>query len=283
MKNKVLTVVALVTIMLSGCSSQFAYNNMDWLVHWYLDDYVDLNKQQKRLFDHKMASWLSWHKNEELLAYEQHLKQLQLDLNQPKMNDDLWSGHFNQARQHWVRLRDTLTPDLLELARGLSDEQVNDIFAQLAEETQERLEDHKDFAEKTEQEKQQIRTQDWFDEVSQWTGKLTDEQKGIISALVPEFQSTFIIGVEYRQRWQAEAKAVLLGREAANFDEKFNQLMSNPESLRTEEYQQKILDNRLIQNRLFGQLIPTLTPKQKKRVNKEIQELIEDMQELRED
>ena len=37
--------VVVFIIFLTSCSSKLAYNNLDWWVYWYLDDYVELNER----------------------------------------------------------------------------------------------------------------------------------------------------------------------------------------------------------------------------------------------
>ena len=45
MRHIVLTILLLVSV--TGCSSKFAYNNLDWLVYWYVDDYIEFSDQQE--------------------------------------------------------------------------------------------------------------------------------------------------------------------------------------------------------------------------------------------
>jgi len=35
-------------VFLSACSSKLAYNNLDWWVYWYLDDYIELKEDRKK-------------------------------------------------------------------------------------------------------------------------------------------------------------------------------------------------------------------------------------------
>lgn len=58
-----------VFLLLSGCSSQFAYNNLDWLAYWYIDDYIDFTAEQEVIVDQKLITWLDWHKQQELPRY----------------------------------------------------------------------------------------------------------------------------------------------------------------------------------------------------------------------
>nr|WP_257713444.1 hypothetical protein [Vibrio neptunius] len=38
---------------LTGCSTKFVYNNMDWLLVEYLEDFVELNDEQEELVSEK--------------------------------------------------------------------------------------------------------------------------------------------------------------------------------------------------------------------------------------
>ena len=48
MKLARLFLLSLFVLTLTSCSSTFLYNQLDWLIPWYLDDYVDLTRAQKK-------------------------------------------------------------------------------------------------------------------------------------------------------------------------------------------------------------------------------------------
>mgnify|MGYP000627303891 FL=1 len=62
--------LALALILLVGCSNQMAYNHFDWLVSWYVDDYVELNNQQEEKLQAGLNSLLVWHRQDELPVYQ---------------------------------------------------------------------------------------------------------------------------------------------------------------------------------------------------------------------
>ena len=65
---------------LGGCSTKFAYNNIDWLIYWYIDDYIELTPKQEQAFDEKLSGWLEWHKQQELPQYLSHIDELVSDI-----------------------------------------------------------------------------------------------------------------------------------------------------------------------------------------------------------
>lgn len=60
-KTKLLLVIAF-SFLLSACSSSFIYNNLDWLLYWYLDDYITLTSEQRSQLDDRVETWQAWHR-----------------------------------------------------------------------------------------------------------------------------------------------------------------------------------------------------------------------------
>ena len=72
-------------LFLGACSSTtFVYNRLDFLVPWYVDDYVDLNQQQKQHLDGLLEPFLVWHRARELPDYLKILDGIEDNLNQPQ-------------------------------------------------------------------------------------------------------------------------------------------------------------------------------------------------------
>ncbi len=82
---KRLRIFVLVSLLasLAGCSNSFVYNQLDWLIPWYLGDYVDLNREQQRAFKDQLRELLRWHRSEELARYVELLDGIEADLGQP--------------------------------------------------------------------------------------------------------------------------------------------------------------------------------------------------------
>ena len=59
----------LCVLVLSACTTSFYYNRLDWLIPWYVDDYIDLSSEQKQSLKVKLEPYLNWHRQEELNNY----------------------------------------------------------------------------------------------------------------------------------------------------------------------------------------------------------------------
>ena len=266
---------------LSACSSKLAYNNLDWLLYWYLDDYIELSREQKTLFDGKLDGWLVWHRRAELTEYRRHLQTLQQQLAAKGVPAQQWLQHFDLGRQHWLRVRDKISPELIAMASMLSDEQITSLFDTLEQHNVEREEKR---AEKSLEERKEDQLKDIEFQLKDWIGRLSPGQKSFVVAYSEQLESSFDDWMGYRRKIQHQAKAILLLRhENVNFQADLLNLIQHPEKIQPQTY----IDKTAINSRIFADLLEeindSLSEKQRKKVIKELQSWIEDLNELVQD
>ena len=61
--------VVLAALLQTGCALKFMYNQLDWLIPWYVDDYISFDPAQEVLFDARLEQYLRWHRQEQLPQY----------------------------------------------------------------------------------------------------------------------------------------------------------------------------------------------------------------------
>lgn len=266
---------------LSSCSSQFAYNNLDWLAYWYIDDYVDLDREQKKQFDVHLEKWLQWHRKEELSRYKMQLERIRERLAKGPLTEQEILQEFAEGRKHWERLRAKLSPELSQFAALLNDNQVDAFFEELAEQNQEWEEE---LAEQKDAEKMEKRIENLEEDMKDHIGRLTSEQKQLIRKFADKFISNSDEWLKYRRRIQAEAKSLFEHRhENPEFSAELMALMLQPEQYRHEALVTNLENNRVFYASLMARISETLTEKQHKRLFRKLDNLIEDLQELIED
>lgn len=270
--------IVLVMSTLTACSTGFVYNNIDWLIHWYIDDYVDLNKKQKEKFDDAFAEFMNWHRETELPRYQTHLADLKQKVSQSPLDAEQWQQEFDSLWQHAQRARDKLAPDIVELSRMLSDKQINGFFDELEKQNAKR---ESRYEEQDEAQRRESMIDDIEERVEDYTGRLTDEQRQFIIQYAETFTSNFEAWMSYRRLWQSQARQMLLARRYDNdFPADFALLLTEPEKLQSTQYQQVRMENRHHYASLIAQLHHSFTPEQKKRIEKELTDLIEMLSDL---
>ena len=236
--SKKLIILLLSSLFFVGCSTKVSYFFLDWAIEWEVEEYVELTSEQQDKFDIIIESFLVWH--------------------QQTMTPELWLNQVSMAKAHWSRIFDFVMPDLLPIMASLSDGQVDQILAQLKKEQQELIEEYagKDQAELIKDSDKRIAEQ-----LSEWTGDATDEQKNIIHQANTQRLATLDMWLEY-------------------FTQQMKLLMISPDELKSEVYRDNVTEN----TRKFGSMLITLnqtfSQKQRKHFDKKLAELVEDLTEL---
>lgn len=275
------TILISFVFLLSACSSQFVYNNLDWLVHWYIDDYIDLDKPQKKAFDDHFAIWHAWHRKEELIKYEEHLKELKEMLDKDDLSAEQVQAQFDRGRGHWERFRDHVTPNVAQLAYLLTDEQIIELFDSLEEKN---IEDEEERLAMSQEEIIEKFEKAFADQLKDYFGKLTKAQKAMVDQKVTEIIPNRLEWIKYRRSIQKAAKEMMLARkDNPNFAQDFTAMFSNPDVFKHDLYNQNNEHNRLVFAEMVVDAYKTLTEKQRKRVYRKIDNFIVDFSELRED
>jgi hypothetical protein len=268
----------LLLILLTGCSTKFAYKNADWLVYWYVDDYVSLNDAQENLLDEHLKTWLDWHKNSELPAYIAHLKQIKSDIEQGNITPKRIAYHNDKVIAHWHSVRVEIVPDLVALAPNLTEKQINTLFEELAEQEKEKQEKRAKLSDEKRQKRWFTRTEN---SLENWLGDITSSQNKMVKSLYLAQSPTSHLWSDYRARYQASLKTVLLNIVSESKDQdKLKSLLLNPESFRSDELNKLNNQNRQNYHDFLYGIFLSLTDKQKQHLLSEIDDLINDISEL---
>jgi len=124
MKNTLKKAALILVLFLGGCSSiTFIYNQFDNLFPWYLQSYVDLDRDQKKYLDELLTPFFQWHRVEEMPKYAQIIGDLELAIND-EIDIESIALITHNVEESWFRLEDQMIMWATPLARELSDEQI---------------------------------------------------------------------------------------------------------------------------------------------------------------
>lgn len=182
---------------LVSCSSGFVYQNLDWVIPWYLDDYVELNEQQQAQFDTVIEQALAWHKTEELPRYHQYLETVYLKLDQPLSEEDM-AGIQTFASASFSSIQQRIVPELLPLSKTLDADQQADIWDEL---TKKQTEYEEEFLSRTDAEYVEELNEKYTKFLERFLGTLSEEQASIIAARVETIIRADDLWLRARQAW----------------------------------------------------------------------------------
>lgn len=270
---RVLLVLALA--VLGACSSTtFIYNRLDFILPWYLDDYVELDRDQRRQFDRLLDPFLDWHRQEELPAYVTVLDQIEGTLGQtvtPQEIDAIASA-FEAA---WLRLEGRSLDWLLALGASLSDRQVEE-FLQNLEERQQEYEEK--YLSRSDEEYREEMYENLLDRAQDYLGRLDREQKAALRAATEAIIRSDRPWLEERARWHARL-AELLQREPG-WEQRVREAVARRDETLSESYRQAYSHNLALMQGTIVDLLNSRSERQERRLRGEIADLREDLLEL---
>lgn len=171
---------ALLTLMLvvvAGCSSlRLAYNNGDTVLYWWLNAYVDLDRDQKGWVREDIDKLFDWHRKTQLKDYVEILRKGQKQVQGNPTQADLLAD-YSEIKSRTQSLLLKAAPDLADLARSLKPEQV----AQMEKKFKSNNDDYrKKFLTGDQEKRQQLRYKKSMEQFELWFGGFSSEQEAII-------------------------------------------------------------------------------------------------------
>ena len=199
----------LAALLLSACSARvFFYNRLDFLIPWYIEGYVPLDRDQEDRFEALLDPVLAWHRREELPRYAALVDEArQLTAVDPALPDvTRLVADFEAA---WYRLRDQALEALIGLAGTLSEDQVEAFIAELEER---QAEYEAEYLPRTDEEYREDALERLEDSLGDYLGRLDDAQEQRLAAAVEELRRIDGDWLAVRAAW-VDRLSVLLARE----------------------------------------------------------------------
>ncbi|WP_405121432.1 DUF6279 family lipoprotein [Pseudomonas petroselini] len=231
---KLLVVLLTLSLVLAGCNRVgLAYRNLDVIIPWTLNDYLDMNAGQKSWFNDKLKEHLAWHCTTQLPGYLDWLDRLQQMVDDNQVTEAALQTRTVEAKQAIAEIAREVTPSAIELLQGLDDQQVKEMNDALSKDLRKRQDEYlkpplaKQIQERAERMNKRL---------DAWMGPLSDSQKNRVTAWSISLGEQNQQWIGNRAHWQAQFIDAVKQRQSADFPQKMQQLLVDRESLWTPEY-----------------------------------------------
>ena len=274
MKNR--AAILLLAIVLAGCGPRLVYPHLDWLIPWYVSDYISLDSDQKNMLEARLLKVLDWHCRTQLPAYATTLRALGRDLADSFQPVDaatlqVYNTHLMAL---WKDLLQQIGPDITAILATATDAQVDELFDNLEKQNHKF---RKKYVDLPPDELSQNREERMVKRTEYWISKLNPEQKQAVSDWRLQLAPIAVDWLRNREIVQAEARSLLAHRhDNPGFQAAMLELIINPESMRNAEFQRKIDINTAVTINILAQLNQLLTGKQRSYLLNRIESLAAD-------
>lgn len=267
--------VIFLVLFLSACSStSFIYNRLDIILPWYLDDYVDLNREQEHALDNLLQPFLGWHRREELPQYVLILSDIEASLDQP-VTPEVVAGVFTDIETVWLRLESGSLEWMLKLGDELSDEQIRQFLGVLREEQEEYEEK---YLPRSDEEYLEESYDNFAEGLGDYLGRLSGNQQEILHRASAQLQRMDGLWLQERVAWLDNLTQLL--RREPGWKQRLRDLKNNREQNSAPEYSAMYTQNLAVIERGIAEVVDSRTERQDKRLRKKLKNLREDLEEL---
>lgn len=249
-------------LALGACSSRFAYNHADFFIAWYVDDYLDFSRSQKKAFKQLVKEQQVWHRATQLPLYQQQLKSLIAKVEANEVLDEAFMRWQSEQIKAFIRLilRQAL-PDMQQLLQGLSDKQIEHFIDELKAEQKKQ---EKAFAKQDRQDILTERQTEMRAAFKRWFGSVNKEQKWLIELWSTQLLDIYGESLELKRAWLSEVGSLMRqGRTEANFATRLDALFIEPQQFWPAEYDAKTETNEALTYKLWSELYRVTSEKQK--------------------
>ena len=231
MKNTLKKAALILVLFLGGCSSiTFIYNQFDNLFPWYLQSYVDLDRDQKKYLDELLTPFFQWHRVEEMPKYAQIIGDLELAIND-EIDIESIALITHNVEESWFRLEDQMIMWATPLARELSDEQITKFIQVLRTKT---TQSEKKLLVRNDQVYQSDSYKSLRKNLRRFMGSLTKDQLDLVKITSKEMKRVDAERIQSRKAFN-EKLSLILQREQG-WEERLKKITHNDE-LVAENYQ----------------------------------------------
>ena len=278
MNNLRAYLLMLASFFISSCSvAPTIYNNLDWIVYVYLDDYVDLNANQKAFLDARIKKWHTWHRSSELEKYKVDLIALSEQLRKGPLDSDEWQAEIAKAKQHLFRIRDEISPEAIEVVQQLTDDQVAELLVLWEKNDRDEIEVFNTKAADQELQARENKTREFLEG---YVGRLSRSQSEFVRDYATEAEPEFRQDMAYNARLRQSLKTIFSDRQGAEFRVRLASLVNDPDRLKPPELVDIRKRNEVRYAELLSKLNSSLNEKQRDRLLNNLTSHIETINDL---
>lgn len=270
-----MALLMLLPVIVSACSQVgLAYRNLDWLVPWRLNDYLNLDNTQKAWLKPRVQEHLAWHCSQELPSYLDWLNETQRLVTGSAPSAEQLLTRFADVDAAISRLTVEITPTAIDLLKGLSGTQVEALYAAMDEDN---LEDRQDFLEPDLATQHRERAERLEERLRNWLGRLNAEQQARVTAWAEGLGEQNRYWLENRARWQAAFRQAMAERDQPDFGERLTHLLQQRDAYYTDDYRAAYPRSRAALAALFSDLLAHATDAQRERLGHRLRDLQRDL------
>lgn len=263
-------------LFVTGCSFSYIYRQLDWLVPWYVSDYITLDEQQQTELERRLLSQLDWHCSTQLQRYADWM--LRLHDSPDAFTREHLEQHYETTRVFWRDLMTRLTADAATILSDASDAQVAELVKNLERKQNER---DREEASLTPELRMRRRIERMTRLLERWIGELSAAQKQRVADWSSAMERMPDGSISARHSWQQQFVQTLATRkDKKEFALRLHTLLVEPETFWSESYRLESRQRRERTLDMLAGIASVMTAVQRGHLQHQLSSWIDELQSL---
>ena len=260
--------------LLVGCSTTtFIYNRIDFLLPWYLGNYVELTKSQKQYLDELLIPFFSWHRYEELPKYLEIINSTENILEGEVKPENIVTISSN-VEKSWFRLEREVLFWMAPLASDLTDKQIQS-FLQVM---QKKATDYENkYLGRSDNDYRQDTYEKIRDNLQRFMGELSQQQLSVVKAYSEDMLR--VDGVWFQNRNALLISLASILERDSGWMERLSRINQRDDPV-SRSYRETNVHNLDVIYHLIAEVLNTRSEKQDKRIRRQLSKYRTDIETL---
>ncbi len=272
------TLTICAALFIASCSTGFLYSKLDTFIVWQVGDYVSLTDAQKSALKADVQAQLEYVRRNEMPRAAAIFEQSARDLDANRVTAELLDRRYDESLLVYDDLIGGIVPLSERLLRSLDEEQIAEFFANLEDANDEMYEE---FSGRTPETREKNRNKSAIKSIQEFTGRLSTEQRLLVTDALARMQDASEEWIDYQHLWRNKFRELVEARPPEDeYLRLLTELFVYPRNLHSEEYRQRVHDNRMILNDMLEELLAGLSDRQRGRAVRKLEGYAEMLREL---
>lgn len=277
MHSRILMPLLLVAL-LSGCATELAYHNADWLLVRSAGDYVELTDDQRTRLRARLEERMTWHCRTQLPRYAAFLRAVQAELAGGAIDRAGLRADMDEVLAMWSELMAAMAEDAAAVIPMFSEDQAVALLVGLDERTAGKRET---YLNRTPEERRTVERDDMIERLERYFGDLEPRQRERVDRWSRALEPTTPLYLESRVRWRHRfAGALAVRDDRERLEARLRELFVAYPSTWREDYRRRLEHNNEATLALMVDLVNGATDRQRRKLTGKIDALAGDFEKL---
>lgn len=275
LRARTILVLVMGVVLLTGCTRMnLAYRNLDLLIPWSLNDYLDMNRDQQSRFRAQLREHIAWHCRTQLPGYLDLIDRLNGQVQQGTLDEKALRAHYAEAQQAIQTIAEQITPTTVQLLRDLDERQVRELNERFEKDRRER---EKKYVQPALAQQIRERADRMQERVEQWMGKTSAAQRSRIVEWSTALGEQNSLWLDNRTQWQRSLVDAVDKRQQPGFDERIARLLQDRDVYWTQAYRAAFPATEQAAIDLIIDLYNSADAQQRRRIENRLQDMRRDL------